>query len=183
MPTLTSLSKPAIVDLQMHRYRHGGAQSNYIRDEGLLVMPIMGPSNAAPKVLRVHAPYAIRESDFEYIKVGAPPVFPAQGDTQSGDTMLTSSLTFPAPTTDPGGYTTYGVRGSYIFVQPGSGRGPDSDYPIDLHPFPTSSMFLSSYNIEAQPGRTTEDRYQQILESVWNRDAVTPTLYSYNILR
>ncbi len=122
-------------DYRVEAYRHDTLQSSYERDEGLLVIPVMGAAGVAPAVVRVHAPIGFRKVNFEYAKDRVPPIFPAQADTDSGDTVLTSTLNFPTPALQTNGDLTFGVAGEYVFVQPLGGRSTEDKYPIDKHPY------------------------------------------------
>lgn len=141
MPSLSSAdtfaeARSDTYDLQSSQYRKSVVVSRYSRDEGLLTIPVMGPAGTAPVVSRVHAPIGYRHVDFDLARDGAPPVFPAQADTTSGDVILSSDLAFPAPM-GVGAMLVFACRGRYEFVQPGEPRGTESLYPFDRHPFPS----------------------------------------------
>lgn len=124
-------------DLQYHYYLGTSALSKYSRTQGLLVIPVMGPTGTAPAVVRVSAPYGMREVEFEYRKQGSPPLFPAPADTTTGDVLLTADQEFPAPIPSPQGGLVYGVRGTHTYVQPLGGRAQGDTFPIDAHPIVT----------------------------------------------
>jgi hypothetical protein len=131
------MAQPDIVDLQYHNYQKSGIVSQYVRENGLLVIPVMGPTGTAPVVVRVSAGYGFREASFEYIKKGTPPLFPSPENTPSGDVLLSAELQFPSPVPSPEGGLMYGVKGSYSYVQPSDGRAAGGKFPIDAHPFMT----------------------------------------------
>lgn len=164
-----------LVDTNAHLYRDARSQSAYVRDEGLLVIPVMGPAGTAPAVVRVHAPYGLRRSQFTSQKVGQPPLFPPQADTTSGDKILTSDLVFTTPVPMPDGKLLFGVSGEYVYVQPLGGRGPDSTYPIDRHPYPTLINRLTA--LPPPTGDSIDDMTWQ-----WNCDFVDARiLCSYDL--
>ena len=125
------------IDLQTARYRKSSIASRYTRDEGILVIPVMGPAGTAPVMVRTHAPYGVREVEFDYIKQGSPPLMPSLTDTNSGDILLKTSVTVPAPATDQQNNLLYQTVGGYTFVQPLGGRSQNDVFPIDAHPFIT----------------------------------------------
>ena len=172
-------ARPDLLDLQIHRYRVGGGTvSTYNRDRGILVIPVMGPEGTPPVQVRVHAPIAVREVEFEYTKQGGPPVFPAPGDTPSGDTILTESLTFHAPITDQSGELVYSVSGAYSYVQADGGRSEGDTFPIDRHPFLTRIDLLGAIP-SPQMSPTSE-----LFRGRWNIDGVDTTkLASYGLIK
>jgi hypothetical protein len=105
----------------------------------------MGPIGTRPVVVRVHASVGYRSVQFEYAKQLQPPLFPAPADTDSGDTILSSSLVFPVPRINESGDLTFGVSGEYVFVQPGGGRGTEDKFPIDKHPFVSPIDVIDKY--------------------------------------
>ena len=125
------------LDLQYYYYKGSSAKSRYVRNNGLLVIPVMGPAGTAPILVRTHAPYGARETDFEYMKQGSPPVFPSPEDTKTGDILLSSTVEIPAPVTSQQGGLLYAIRGHHAYVQPLGGRSQGDTFPIDAHPFPT----------------------------------------------
>lgn len=127
-----------LVDTNAHNYVGSEGGSAYTRDEGLLVIPVMGPAGTAPTVVRVHAPYGLRRSRFASSKQYAPPIFPAPADTETGDVILQSNIHFPLPEPSADGVTVFGVSGEYLFVQPGDGRSTEDTFPMDKHPYPTA---------------------------------------------
>lgn len=168
--------RPDMVDFQVRNYLRSTCQSEFRREEGLLVIPVMGPEGTAPVTVRVHAPIGYRVSEFEYAKKRSPPVFPAQADTASGDKILTSDLVFPAPTADNVGILRYGVRGRYTFVQ-GTVRGTESKYQYDGHPF------LNGVDVLGQLPITVVRNIKDPLLNIWNAAfASAPSLCSYNLL-
>lgn len=177
-----------LIDLQAHRYRKSHLESMYTRDRGLLVIPVMGPVGTAPVVARVHAPVATRRVEFEYIKQNAPPVFPAAADTTSGDTILDETIVFPAPSMNPENQLMFGVRGVYEFVQAGDGRGPEDQFPIDSHPFPTNVDMLGQIDLGSVTGtsrlRTPANNFvEKHLESSFNSQVIdSRQLMGYNII-
>lgn len=176
MPDTFQEFRAELVDTNGHLYRDSRVQSAYIRDEGLLVIPVMGPAGTAPSVVRVHAPYGVRRSRFRAEKENQPPLFPPQADTDSGDVILHSEVAFPAPAPNPDGRLVFAVSGEYTFVQPLGGRGPDNTYPIDRHPFPTAVDRIGSL---PPPGVDTLD------DSTWwwNCEYIDARLLcSYNLL-
>lgn len=144
-----------LYDLKSSKYRKSGLTSRYDRDEGLLAIPVMGPADSPPVIVRVHAPVGYRVVEFEYAREGAPPVFPAQADTDN-DTMLASELTLPAPI-ERGSSLVFGCKGRYTFVQYGNEddgfgpRGTETLYPIDRHPFPSLVDLLGAVTRAASP--------------------------------
>lgn len=131
-------SRLKLRDLFGHAYRAATQKSQYRRDEGILVVPVMGPAGTAPAKFRVHAPVGYRTFEFEYAKDNTPPLYPAMADTDSGDTFLGAELGFPTPRINDGGWLTFGVEGRYTFVQPEGGRSTEDSFPIDRYPFVTS---------------------------------------------
>jgi hypothetical protein len=132
-----------LVDTNAHLYTGSQGSSAYTRDEGLLVIPVMGPAGTAPSVVRVHAPYGVRRSRFAASKLYQPPLFPPAADTTSGDTILHSEITFPTPALGPEGALEFSVAGEYVYVQPDGGRDTESTFPINRHPFPTTINVLN----------------------------------------
>lgn len=167
-------ARPDRRDLQFHRYR-GGSElvSRYNRDRGLLVIPVMGPAGTPPVVARVHAPVGYREVNFAYAKSGGPPLMPAAADTQSGDTILSEQHEFPAPGVGQDGRLMFGVRGSFLYVQPYGGRTPEDSFPIDAHPFPSPVDALGEFDMSGLDNvpasfmsRTIHGTYnQQVVDS------------------
>lgn len=141
------------LDVQFNKYRDASVASSFSRDEGLLVIPVMGPAGTAPAVVRTHAPYGTRNTEFTFDKQSTPPLFPAIADTVSGDVMLGAVLVTPAPITDQQNNLVYRVRGSYHYVQPLGGRGQGDNFPIDAYPFPTRIDTLG----ELKPDITNPD--------------------------
>lgn len=92
--------------------------SRYQMDEGLEVIPVMGPRDTPPVVVRLHAAYTVRKSTFNYGRSKAPPVIPVPGDTPSGHTFLGGTLAVAAPTPDAYGNLSYRAGGEYMFVLP-----------------------------------------------------------------
>lgn len=163
-------------DLQSSKYIKSNLYSNYRRDEGLLAMAVMGPADTVPVVIRVHAPIAFRHVDFEYVREGAPPVYPAQADTESGDVILTSELEFPAPP-DSGSLLVFGCRGHYDFVQAETVRGTEATYPIDRHPY------FSQIDMLGQVDRYTVPHDSQCGHGNYNTDVMDGRFFgSYGIL-
>ncbi len=150
MPTFQE-TRAKVYDLNSTAYQRAQLHSSYSRDEGLLVIPVMGPAGTFPKVVRVHAPYGTREAEFDYVREGAPPVFPAQADTGSGDVILSGRVTFPVPQ-ERGSKLVFGARGSYTFVQAAVLRGPDDPYQFDRYPFPSLVDGLGQLNPRGQLG-------------------------------
>ncbi len=116
-PTVFHEAKPLIVDKQRDNYRHASIKSSYTSDDGILVIPVMGPVGTPPVMARVHAPIGYRTTEYHASKQGSPPVYPAQYDTPSGDIMLSSSVEIPGPVEDSQGKLVFGVRTVYNFVQ------------------------------------------------------------------
>lgn len=165
-----------LTDPQIERYRASQGRSVYRRDSGLLVIPVMGPPGTAPIVARVHAPYGTRTETFQSAKSGMPPVFPAPADTTSGDTLLVADLEFPLPTFDQDGKPVYGVQGEYTYVQPDGGRGPEDQFPINRHPFPTMLDYLTML-----PRPKNNPVYDRVF--MWNTDSVDVQLLgSYSLI-
>lgn len=163
-------------DSRADAYLTATGMSTWERDEGLLVVPVMGPVGTAPVVLRVHAPIGYRESEFSYAKDRVPPLFPAPANTTSGDIILTSELGFPVPRPNTNGDITFGVTGRYTFVQPAEPRGTESEFPIDKHPF------ISTLDILHTLPPPSGDAYKDMLWT-WNSDSVDARLLcSYDIL-
>jgi len=158
-------------------YRHSASESSYKRNEGLLVIPVMGPAGTAPVVARVHAPYGVREFSFEYAKDRIPPLFPAQATTDSGDTILASVIQFPTPRPNHNGDLTYGVSGTYSYVQPLGGRSTEDGFPIDKLPFVSAIDVL-----EAMPPPKGSDMIEN-MNWRWNvSDIPAPLMCSYTIV-
>jgi hypothetical protein len=122
-------------DVQYNSYRKVEVNSSYRRTLGLLTIPVMGPAGTAPVVARVHAPYGTRVSNFDLVKAGAPPVFPKQADTESGDILLGATVSVPAPVLDGEGEAVYQMVGQHVYVQPLGGRKEDSTIKFDGLPF------------------------------------------------
>lgn len=137
MPDTFQEYRAKLLDRDAHRYMHSSGESKFVRDEGLLVLPVMGPSGTAPRVMRVHAPFGVRSSVYDGAATGRPPLLPAPGDTGDGDTLMTSSYTFPIPRPNEDGSAIFGVRAEHTYVQPDGGRGAEDTFPMDKHPFPT----------------------------------------------
>jgi hypothetical protein len=144
-------TRAQVYDLNSTAYQRAQLASSYFRDEGLLVIPVMGPAGTMPSVIRVHAPYGTRTSDFDYVREGHPPLIPAQADTNSGDVILTSEISFPVPQ-ERGSKLIFGAKGSYTFVQATTLRGPDDPYEFDRYPFPSLVDALGQLNPNAQLG-------------------------------
>lgn len=166
-------------DMQMHRYVKAGVESKYTRNEGLLVIPVMGPAGTPPALVRTHAPYGLRQSEFEAVKSGTPPLFPAPVDTGSGDVLLNATLLIPAPTGDQSGLPVFGIRGNYLFVQPLGGRTNGDNFKFDQLPVPVAGMIPGTYDIQVNG-----DTYIKMIESIYNFDFLaTPALSSEALIR
>jgi hypothetical protein len=163
-------------DLFGHAYRTSVQHSRYRRDEGILVIPVMGPAGTAPAKFRVHAPIGYREFEFEYAKDNTPPLYPAQADTGTGDTFLGADIVFPTPRINDGGWLTFGVRGTYTYVQPEGGRSTEDSYPIDRYPFVTQLDAL--HTLPAPAGDGLQDAAW-----TWNSQDIAASLtQSYDIV-
>lgn len=158
------------LDLQSVNYRQSKLESTYTRNEGLLVIPVMGPEGTAPAIVRVHAPYGVRAADFSYQKQASPPMFPSIVDTPSGDILLGATLNMPAPITDQQQNLVYGVRGTYEYVQPLGGRTQDDPFPIDSHPFATKVDMLGEVQINITDPNVLASFGQ------WNEDTVDTSI-------
>jgi hypothetical protein len=163
-------------DIRADAYLASAGMSTYERDEGLLVIPVMGAVGTAPVVRRVHAPIGYRQSEFSYAKDRVPPLFPAMANTTTGDLILTSELGFPTPRPNTNGDLTFGVTGRYTFVQPSEPRGTESEFPIDKHPYVSALDIL--HTLPPPTGEPDKDMFW-----TWNSDAVDARLLcSYDIL-
>ncbi len=174
--TVMSALRPDLIDREAHKYHKSKLLSSYERDTGLIAIPVMGAVGTAPVITRVHAPMGTRRVEFEYIRSGAPPVFPAPADTNTSDTFVSSSLVFPAPT-ETNGNLIFGVRGTYLFIQPDDGRGTESLFPVDAHPFPTLVNALGTVN----PQMVDPNLFGGV--NTWRTDSVDArALCGYNIM-
>ncbi len=158
------------IDLQFSKYQRSGMNSRYKRDEGLLVIPVMGPAGTPSCLVRVHAPVGVRSTDFEYVKQGTPPLIPAMQDTTSGDIFLGAVVEFKAPVMDDQKILMYAARGEYEFVQAAGGRGQGDTFPIDSHPFLTSVDALG----ELMPNMTSPQ--DLTTDGLWYEDSVDTNL-------
>ncbi len=122
-----------------------GCESRYTLKEGLLVIPILGDPEDAPVVVRVHSPYTVRSSGFNYTKGGAPPLVPAPGNTRTGHIFLGGSIGVPAPGAAGDGTMTFRASGMYNFVLPAHATI-DGKLMFDAHPYPSGIDMLQSYN-------------------------------------
>lgn len=123
------------------RYQDFKQNSNYTRDEGLLVLPSTQPGSP-PKIIRVHEPVGFVTKQFTAIKNGTPPVVPAPMNTEQGDVILSSEFEVFLPQSLPNqdGWM-FRSDGSYSYVQ-GNIRGSaggvarntyqSGDYPFDF---------------------------------------------------
>jgi len=162
------------LDLQSDRYRKSTIASKYTRDEGLLVIPVMGPAGTAPTIVRVHAAYGTREVGFDYIKQGSPPLIPSLTDTNSGDILLRTELTIPAPIIDQQNNLVYQTVGGYTFVQPLGGRTQNSVFPIDAHPFATKIDTLG----EMEP--YLSDPTLRKVDGQWSQQGIDTSILTAN---
>lgn len=126
--------RPDYVDLHKERYLQSEGASQFIRDEGLFVMPVIGPEGSAPVVIRTHAPIGYRRGTYKAVKSKGPPLFPAQADTLSGDIILNSSISFPTPQEGLNMDLVYGVDCDYWYCQ-ALPRGTEDSFPINSHAF------------------------------------------------
>lgn len=177
-----------LLDLAVHRYRNGyGLRSQYMRDKGLQVIPVMGAEGTPPQVMRVHASYGVREVEWQYAKQAVPPLMPAAADTTSGDTLLSATHWFHAPVGDPSGNLVFSAAGHFTYVQPGGGRGPDDEFPIDSHPFPTAVDAIGEYSSIPKAHSLGETRDSQLLRAVldgrYNKEVIdSRVLSAYKII-
>jgi len=150
----TGTPKTWFVDSQSGSYDLNTQQNEYTREEGLLVLPVAGPTGSYPRVIRVHAPYGFRTVNWGMKKRGAPPVCPVMNDTPSGDMFLGSSLSLGCPTVGGGtNQLDWVVAGTYEYVQGASAgaaqpvRGPTEDadsytFQTGTRPFQTSLFWM-----------------------------------------
>lgn len=170
-----------VYDLNSTAYLKSRLDSQYSRDEGVLVIPVMGPAGTAPALIRVHAPLGFRTVDFEYQRVSQPPVFPAQADTNSGDVILGSKLVLPAPIESEQNLV-FACRGQYEFVQYDVLRGPDDPYPIDRHPFPTLVDALGQLKNNGGAKLVTPDAMSLASEDFRKYSQGGPTGYNTSVM-
>lgn len=145
MSSLSSLNTNPDAQSSLYNSNNGG--SSYTREEGLLVMPVMGVPGTPPRIVRVHAPYGTREVRFAYSKRGTPPIFPSLGVntptdpiTGNQDIFLSGSLTASTPTI--GGnedQLDYAVTGHYTYIQSNL-RGPNDNYQTGQIPYQTNTF-------------------------------------------
>jgi len=106
----------------MMTYSHdeSGAGSEYVLHAGLRVIPVQGPADTPPVVVRIHAPYTTRRSGWSYQKGGSPPLIPAPGTTVTGHTFMGGSIAIAAPgaTSGPDAALMFSAKGQYEFVLP-----------------------------------------------------------------
>jgi hypothetical protein len=143
------------------RYRHSSGGSEFTRDTGILPIPVMGPAGTAPVQVRVHAPVGYRTIRYRAASKRTPPLVPAPADTTGGDTLLTSSITFPTPAPQEDGSLMFGVQCEYTFVQPEGGRGTEDTFPMDKHPYLT---LIDAIELLPPPGSGIRDE----VEWHWN---------------
>ena len=82
-------------DFQSTKYLKYDARTHTNRDEGLIIVPLAkAPTDPPPhyRIIRVHAPIAIRNVEIDAMKVGTPPVMPLAGNARGGDQLLSSDL-------------------------------------------------------------------------------------------
>jgi len=126
-------------DSQIESYRKATNESKYSRDEGLLVLPVMGPAGTPPTVLRMHGGVGFRKVRWEAEKLGAPPLIPAFTST-SNDTIMFSDLYLSTPKVSGSQVQyLYEAHGEYTFVQNVT-RGVDSNFQTGNMPYQTQRM-------------------------------------------
>ena len=122
------------IDIQSEMYESGQNSSSYNRDEGLLVLPVMGPVGTPPKRIRVHAPIGYRTVRWAYKKRATPPFIPSMADTPSGDIFLGGDVVMNTP--DLGGSQNqldFSAAGEYSYVQNVDNKGPRiANYNVQL---------------------------------------------------
>jgi len=135
-----------------------GCTSDYILHEGLRVIPVMGPEDTPPVIVRIHAPYTERKLNYQYARNKTPPLIPTPGDTQTGYTYLGGDIRLTSPTQDASGYLVYSASGSYNFVAPKDVRLV-GQMPFDGHGYLSLVDFLGNWNINPRrlsPGETDD---------------------------
>lgn len=137
-------------DSQIANYRGATNESKYTRDEGLLVMPVMGPEGTPPTVIRMHGGVGFRKVRWDAEKLGAPPLIPAFTDTPN-DTILSSDLYFSVPIVSGSQVQyMYEAHGEYTYVQNVT-RTVGSDFQTGAMPYQTQAMnnfiYISSNGI------------------------------------
>ena len=176
---------PDLYDFQAHRYRTSKGESTYSRDDGILVIPVMGPDGTAPVTVKTHASIGFRVYTFEQVKDGTPPLLPAMADTPSGDVFLGSTISFPTPGQNMKNDLRFGQRGEYTYLQ-AEVRGSTSVFPIDRHPMPTmiDSLGLDRLlELDVQPGPQGLEQVS-FLDERWQADGVDAmALTSYGIVK
>jgi hypothetical protein len=169
-------ARPQVVDTDTARYLKSSMFSTYDRVEGKIAIPVMGPSGTAPVVVRVHAPIGFRDVEFEMIKEGMPPVFPAMADTASGDTILSGSVEIPKPFLLQNGGLRYGIKGNYSYVQPAGGRATEDVFQTGRNPYYSTLDFVELY--PDAPSGVLEGQ-----EWSWNQDGIDArTFGSYRMI-
>lgn len=138
------MPQAGLADGQVLNYEYDDHVSDFSRDEGLLVCPVMGPVGTAPKILRVHSPFGFRKIRFSARKRGTPPVFPAIGrDTPSGDVFLQGNLSFSLPWLGGDqGQLDYACAAEYTYAQ-AAVRGSEDNFQTGRHPYRTDLVNLA----------------------------------------
>lgn len=125
-------------------------KSEYMLEEGLEVIPVMGARDTPPVIVRLHAAYTTRRAVFNYSRAKVPPLVPPPGDTQSGHKYLGGTLVVAAPTQDTGGNLTYRAGGEYFFVLPADLRE-NGKIRFDAHGYRSKVDFLGHFNLGTNP--------------------------------
>ena len=108
-----------------HFMRYGGYQAISVHElnDGLVVMPLAKPADAPGPhflIIRRHAPVGIKQVSFRATKTGTPPIYPAIGDTPSGDVLLAARVGVAHPEGNAGTEErAWAVEGEYRYVQAG----------------------------------------------------------------
>lgn len=128
-------------DIQADNYRYNECASSYMRDRGLLVIPIAGPEGTPPLIIKVHSSYGFRTEKFDIAKNNTQPVIPSPQDTTTtGDILLTADLNLMQPRIrDQQNNLEYAISGFYTYVQ-ASVRGTESTYPTQNYVHVTPEM-------------------------------------------
>jgi hypothetical protein len=145
-------------------YRNYENANSYVREEGILIIPLASPSPTSPNspapplplVVRVHQPYTVRVNSFSAKKEQTPPVVPGASTT---DVLVSTQVNVPLPkpslTTSP--TYIYEVSGQYTYlsnVAYGSKTGfPAGEYPYEFPQMTEKQTAVSNaYGIGAVVG-------------------------------
>ena len=142
---------------------------------GLRVVARCAPG-AAPRLVRVHADYGMRNVAFDYVRSGRPPVVPAPGDVTVGpkttDYYLGGTFSLPTPSPDGKGGFDWRVTGSYTYLQvtnriPGTNAIPTGGQPYPIVPTDQiANQMLLDYGVSLAPNPSLANQLDTVFTTL-----------------